>query len=423
VACFFALLAMVVADHAIRKRRFESLDAVAVVCASGLAILSRQGLFYWPLLVGLMFLLARAWRWMSRSQLISLTAALLAVFAVGGWTFFGLLSGIDNMDSVSLLARTFTPSRLLFLSQYHTFLRDGPSFLLTSLVLVGAFAVVRSRDPTGLSMMAGAGLAGGASFGTTVTPSFLNEYGFLLPLAAFSAPLAGVGTDAVRLGVMRLTSRYTIGDGKGKVVAAVVLSAATALTVAQLWGVVGKRDALAQEYELTERHAASLPAGSTVLIPLLDCHGGSPKPCFATLPSAPFRNRRSDVRLLALGEHDRPRGSGPIFVMQNVACFSYGGRELLTDVARQPGWKGLTDADGKEFERMVRAFWRWPRGSETLLSRELPTGMRPECRAAIPEAATFTSWGEVEMFRHDMPMIFFTSMKMPIGVWRIDGGT
>ena len=424
VACFFGLLAFVFVDNIIRERRFKPLDALAVVLSSCLAILSRESLFYWPFLIGLLFLLARPWRWMGKYQLAYLALAVLTISLASGAVLFQLFALKASMASASLMFHGFTPDRIIFLAGYHTFFRDTESLALSFVIAVGALSVVRRLDPTGMVLVLGAGAAFASSLGGSVTPSFLDEYGFILPLAAFSAPLLGVGADVIGGSLASSWFRTQDSELVARLAATAVLGTVVLASIVSLWRVADKQDVMAQEYEIIERHAAQLPSGATVMVPLFDCGGGYRKSCYQTLPRAAFASAKSSARLVPLDEDGRaPHGAAsPVYMLQNIACFSYGGNELIQATGAD-GWKLLTDADSNRFESIVRAFWSWPQGSEVMREGPLPSGIRPECAAAFSGATVFQKWGEVEVYRHDMPMLFFSTMRMPIGVWQVDAGS
>ena len=423
VACLFGMVALVAADTIRRRKRWDVEVLLWFGASTALAFYSRQTMAYWPFVAGALAASGRPWRSQEKRSRWACVAPflLLGLLLLPGIATTGS-AGRDSFSVTLLLFSLFagfTEPSFLF-SPIHPLFRLGESLPVLLLAGIAAVAVVRRPSATPVALLAGAAIAWLATIGLSMHPGYGVEYGFRLPLFSLLLPIVGIGADEVR----RLAARIgRNGRWLSSGVAALLLGGLLLWPVTALRGVAEAADVQNQEYQLIRENLPTLTGPATLHVPVSD---NERAPSCAPSVGLLRRFLSEDVLLVHDGENDggeRPSSAGPVYVYNGVHCSTYSLVETVGEDA-ETLFEGRSDRARTvdSYATVVDWFWSDPDRIFEMFGVRPPTGGRDVCRATVPEGARFDQWGEVIVSRHELPHVYYTRPRIPIGVWHIEPG-
>ena len=406
VGLLFGALALVGADAARRAERpaWPLLGLTAAACV--LAVYGRHTFHIWPVVTLALLLPAGRIRHLLRSRSFLVVLGLAAVACLPRLAEL-MVHPKDSASyrALALFSGLWTDGRFLL---RHPFLRLDESALLTPLALLGLISGWHGAAARTVRVLAVAvAVLVVMTLGFSVHPSYNEEYAFRLPLLGLWLVLAGVGAaNAVRWLRARHLSRVTGAWGAAAGVA--VLAASPGAGLARI---LADPDPQQQEVTLVQLHARRLGPGCTAFYP----RTAGPYPVSGyRIPMFAFEVagwRASDTL-----PDEPPPGS---YVFQGLGCFAWS----LFEIGRFTSISALLDAlealPAGALADLSADLWDDPAAVAARFGWPPPDGMRPECRRAAERGGTFIPFGEVRVARQQLPHVFFTRRRVPVGVWKL----
>lgn len=397
----FGMVALLAADG-VRREGHASWAALGLAAGASVAALyCRHPFFVWPFLTLALAVPAGGARAFFRAPATLTTVAVAFVLCVPRLLELARLNEeATTYRLFPLIIGLATDPRFLL---RHPILRPDESLLFTPALLVGVLSGVLRGSRMVIVLALGVALFFVTSLPTSFHPSYLEEYAFRLPMFGPALVLAGVGATRALQWISR--SPHPSGAATAGLLAALTFAPAQGL--ARVWADV---DPQQQEFALVKGPQALDGDAPPIYFPRADDEENY------TLPVAALRS--NGWVPVTIPEDGGPPPGASFF--QGIGCFSWAISDLPRfhdDVAALVAKFESMPHD--QFADLSADFWDDPQGAFDLLDSEPPRGIRPECQREIDRAVSFEPWGEVMIYRQQMPFAYFTTTRIPIGVWRM----